>query len=217
MQAGAYRTTLPVIPHSSALGLVLNLAGIEMRDATPAVSTLIREDVPRMELAIGSLTDPTSPRVSSLFQQLHSYPVGSSGKELRAKAHGSKFWIAPARRELLVHFEAVIGVRAAPSDLCDRVKRGLRGDLDVPRYGLPFAGDNDFLFDRIELISDPPEAYWYKPLLNGQRAQPGICRLTIGIDRRDASRTTTDIFAPQLTPALPPDASWIWTPRSPTP
>ncbi len=213
MQAGAYRTTLPIIPHSSALGLVLNLAGIEMRDPTPATTTRIRADVPCLELAIGTLTDPRAPQISSLFQQLHSYPVGASGKELKERAYGSKYWIAPARRELLVDFDAVIGVRSGPADLHERVQRGLAGTLGEPRYGLPFAGDNDFLFDRIELVDSPPEAHWYTPLVDGQPAQHGICRLTIGIDRADASRTTTELFVPGRTRSGPPEAAFTWTPR----
>ncbi len=214
MQAGAYRTTLPTIPHSAALGLVLNLAGIEMRDSKPGATTAIRSDVPRMRIAVGALTDPEFPKVSSLYQQLHSYPVGASGKELKAKAHGNKFWIAPARRELLVDFDAVIGVRDAPPGLRERVAKGLRGELGEPRYGLPFAGDNDHLFDRLELLASPPEAHWYVPLQDGQPAQRGICRLTIGIDRRDASRTTTMLFVPMLEKESAPALCWIWTPRA---
>lgn len=213
MQAGVYRTTAPTIPHSAALGLVCNLAAIEMRDPSPDVTTQVRADVPRMRIAIGALSPGC---ISTLYQQLHSYPVGSSGKELKERAHGAKFWIAPVRRELLVGLDAVIGVEAADDGLRDRVRRGLAGELDVARYGLPFAGDNNLLFDRIDLLDAPPPTRWYTRILPDNPPRRGSCRLTVGIDRRDASRTTTVLCAPMDHPTTePPDIAWVWTPREP--
>jgi CRISPR-associated protein Cas5t len=211
MQAGVYRTTLPVIPHSAALGLVLNLAGIETRDPEPEVTTQVRADIPRLRIAIGALA---SPGVSTLYQQLHSYPVGASGKELKERSHGAKYWIAPVRRELLVGLDAIIGVEAPKGALRDRVRRGLDGQLAEERYGLPFAGDNNLLFDRLDLLDAPPPARWYTRILAGDPPRRGSCRLTVGIDRRDSSRTTTVLCAPmdQVT-SEPPEAAWVWTPR----
>ena len=88
-QAGVYRSTAPVIPPSAAFGLILNLAGIEMRDSTPGVTTLIRSDLPHLQLAIGiplkesqtgEFLPETKSEICTLYQQLHSYPVGASGK-----------------------------------------------------------------------------------------------------------------------------------------
>ncbi|MCC6557864.1 MAG: CRISPR-associated protein Cas5, partial [Polyangiaceae bacterium] len=119
MQAGVYRTTAPTIPYSAALGLVLNLAGIETRDSTPGATTLVRSDVPRLRIAIGERTAAT---VSTIYQQLHSYPVGNSGKEFQERTHGAKYWIAPVRREILVSLDVLIGVEA-DDDLTSRVRR----------------------------------------------------------------------------------------------
>lgn len=215
-QAGVYRATSPVMPHSAAFGLVLNLAGIEMREyATKSVTTLIRADVPRLQIAIGILT---SPETSSLYQQLHSYPVGNSGAEFQSRTHGAKYWIAPARRELLVDYDGVIGVDAPHEpELYERVRRGLNGELNEGRYGLPFAGDNNFLYDRINIIDQPPAAsLWYTPVKPEEEARKGSCRLTVGIDRADNSKTTIKLFAPVSQPSVePPDDAWTWTPRSP--
>ena len=213
MQAGVYRTTAPVIPHSAAHGLVLNLAGIETRDPAPDVTTQIRADVPRLRIAVGAVS-PAG--VSTLYQQLHSYPVGGSGKELKERSHGAKYWIAPVRRELLVGLDVVIGVEAPDGDLRDRVRRGLAGDLGEERYGLPFAGDNSLLFDQLDLLGVPPRVRWYARLDPDEPPRRGSCRLTVGIDRRDSSRTTTVLCAPvdQATEE-PPEKAWVWTPRRP--
>lgn len=214
MQAGVYRTTAPIIPPSAALGLILNLAGIEMRDPAPALTTLVRSDVPRLRIAIGQRAPATT--VSSLYQQLHSYPVGASGKELKARSYGAKFWISPVRRELLVGLDVIIGAETNDDALEGRVRRGLAGELDEPRYGLPFAGDNNFLFDRIDLLESPLPARWYTRVVQGDRPRRGSYRLTVGIDREDSSRTTSVLCAPTETNlAEPPEAAWIWTPRSP--
>lgn len=215
MQAGVYRTTAPVIPFSAAWGLVLNLAGIDTREDGSRVTTLVRKDVPCLRLAIGEMRRA---EVSTLYQQLHSYPVGTSGKELREKTRGAKYWIAPVRREVLVGLDVVIGVETGEERLLARVRRGLAGDWNSDRYGLPFAGDNNFLLDRVDVFDEPLEweVGWYVPLRPGDAPRRGSCRLTVGIDREDNSRTTSVLCAPLERPSRePPEEAWIWTPREP--
>jgi CRISPR-associated protein Cas5t len=209
MQAGVWRATSPVIPPSAAWGLVLNLAGIETRLAGDGPTTLVRPDAPAFEIAIASLAEPER---GSLYQQLHSYPVGNSSEQLADGTRGAKYHILPVRRELLIGFDVAIGVRSKDQALADRVRLGLRGELDERCYGLPFAGDNNLLFDRIELLDRAPEARWYAQTT---RALRGTCRLTIGIDRSDQSHTTTGIFAPleSRTRDVPQEA-WTWVPRT---
>lgn len=212
-QAGVYRATSPVMPPSTAFGLVLNLAGVEMRTITPGTTTMIRDDVPKLRIAIGVVSPAER---SSLYQQLHSYPVGNSGKELAARTHGAKYWILPVRRELLIGLDGIIGVESEENGLFDRVQRGLRGELGEPRYGLPFAGDNNFLFDRIDIIQEPPGAtHWYARVQPDDPPRRGSCRLTVGIDRADNSKTTSFLFAPvEQRSSAPPPLAWTWTPRS---
>lgn len=206
-QAGVYRGTSPVMPPSAAYGLVLNLAGIEMRGSPDGVTTSIRRDLPRLRLAVGVMNQPAR---ASLYQQLHSYPVGNSGKELAELTHGAKYWIVPVRREMLVDYNGVIGVQTSDEGLRELVGKGLRGELEKGRYGLPFAGDNNYLYDDIELVAEPPaDTTWYARFGSDESTRKGTCRLTIGIDRTDNSRTTTSVFAP--TPVLS-DSVWTWTP-----
>lgn len=207
MQAGVYRSTMPVIPPSAAFGLVLNLAGIEMRGEDVG-TTLISPDLPRLRLAVGTVHEAT---VSTLYQQLHSYPVGSSGKEFKARSHGTKNWIAPVRREILVGLDAVIAVESENADLLNRVKRG--GSPTEPRYGLPFAGDNNFLFDRIDFIDSPPPVRWYCGLSEAN-TRTGSVRLTVSIDRADQSRTQTVLVAPCDPCITPPENAWHQVPAA---
>lgn len=213
-QAGVYRNTAPVMPPSAAYGLVLNLAGIEMRDYGNPKTTEIRTDLPCLQLAIGVIRQPDK---SSMYQQLHSYPVGNSGKELAALTKGAKFWITPVRREMLVDYIGIIGVQTDNETLQTRVGKGLRGELEESRYGLPFAGDNNFLFDKIEILEAPPEKVtWYVQHQNDDKQVKGSCRLYIGINRTDNSKTTSSIFVPKENLSLPlPDNAWTWTPNKP--
>jgi CRISPR-associated protein Cas5t len=211
-QAGVYRSTSPVMPPSVAYGLVLNLAGIEMRAAIDGATTLIRPDAPRLRLAIGLVK---APEKNSVYQQLHGYRVGTDAKTkaMAALTKGAKYQIVPVRREVLVNYEGVIGVQTSDEELQDQVARGLRGDLGEQRYGLPFAGDNSYLFDIIELVDEPPaQIVWYARFQPDETPRNGTCRLTIGIDRADNSNTTSSIYAPvsELT-----DSVWTWTPSSP--
>ncbi|MBM3223469.1 MAG: type I-MYXAN CRISPR-associated protein Cas5/Cmx5/DevS [Candidatus Tectomicrobia bacterium] len=216
-QAGVYRATTPVMPPSAAYGLLLNLAAIEMRDHTAgdATTTLIRPDLPVLRLALGVIT-PAERGV--LYQQLHTYPVGDSGAEFKPRTHGAKYWITPAKREILIDLDCVIGAQAEDSSLFDRVRQGLRGNLDTLRYGLPFAGDNNFLIDRIDELSIPPDtSMWYARMQPDDPPRKGSCRLTVGIDRADNSKTTSLLYAPtDTTSSEPPVLAWTWTPREPT-
>jgi CRISPR-associated protein Cas5t len=223
-QAGVYRSTSPIIPPSAAYGLVLNLAGIEMRDSTPGVTTLIRKDLPSLKLAIGiparllesgETIPDTDSEVCTLYQQLHSYPVGASGKELKALAHGAKFWITPVRREVLVGLDIVLGMQS-DSNIVEWVKLGLKGQLDQPRYGLPFAGDNSFLFDQIDVLKAPPPTCWYVQMQPDDSPMRDSYRLTVGIDRADNSKTSSFLYAPVKEPTIePPTLAWTWTPKEP--
>lgn len=213
LQAGVHRATSPVIPPSAAWGLVLNLAAIETRDSMAEVNiTPVRPDAPPLELCIGEVGRSTK---SSLLQQLHTYPVGTSGKEFKERTFGGKYWIAPVRREFLVDFHCVVGVRG-PRSILSRVGEGLAGGHNAERYGLPFAGDNQLLFDRIDLRRDPSPARWYTPASPDDPPRSGSCRLTVLIDRGDSSRTSTVLFAPISEPTADvPKASWVWVPREP--
>ena len=74
LQAGVYRGTSPVIPPSAAWGLALNLAAIETRGGLDEPVTPIRPDAPHLDIAVGIVR---SGQRSTLYQQLHSYPVGA--------------------------------------------------------------------------------------------------------------------------------------------
>jgi CRISPR-associated protein Cas5t len=210
-QSGSYRSTTPVPSPSVLYGLLLNLAAIEQRDRLEAPVTKIRTDLPQICLAIGLLNTPSSMELALLSQQLHGYPVGSSGKELATKTYGSKFWIAPVTREVLVDLNIVVGVQTE-SWLEQRILDGLAGNLDEERYGLPFAGDNNFLFDVIESIAPPSLARWYEPLGQSSTPKREVCRLTTWIDRADNSKTQIEVFAPGDFVREPSQHAWLTLP-----
>jgi CRISPR-associated protein Cas5t len=209
LQAGVYRASSPTMPPSAAWGLVLNLAGIETRSEVPAPVTLRRSDAPRCDIAVG---ERRTPELASIYQQLHGYPVGESGKARAAQAHGSKYWIAPARREVLVEVDLIIGIRNESVPLASRIRAGLRGEL--PRYGLPFLGDNNFLVDRVEVLESPSEAFWYcRVPEQASETMRETCRLTVDIDREDGSRTVSGLYrrSSKLRDS-PPEEAWTRVP-----
>jgi CRISPR-associated protein Cas5t len=186
-----------------------------MRQDVGGVITLIRNDAPSLRIAIGVVTPAER---CSLYQQLHTYPVGNSGAEFKPRTHGAKYWIAPVRREVLVGLDCILGVQSTNVDLFERLRKGLKGDLETTRYGLPFAGDNNFLIDRIHEVPTPPEATaWYARMQPEDPPRKGSCRLTVAIDREDNSKTTSFLFAPvEFSSSEPPDLAWTWTPRKPS-
>jgi CRISPR-associated protein Cas5t len=219
--AGWYRPTATFLTPSAAYGLVLNLAGVESRlregepghdGRTPA--SLTRPDLPFVRLALGVPADeqgrPCQPQVQTVYQQLHNYPVGASGQQRAESARGSKYNITPVRREFLSGLRVVVCLDGN-ADLESRVRRGLRGELNEGRYGLPFLGDNQFLPDRLQEVAGPRPAYWYERVTEreAEGPRPAATRLTIAIDRADLSRTTSVLFAPSAEATTEvPAAAW---------
>ena len=211
-QSGSFRSTTPIPSPSAVYGLLLNIAGIEQRTAIDETITKIKpaKELPKMEIAIASVK-PSETAI--LSQQLHSYRVGSDAKtkELAAKTYGAKYWIAPVRRQVLIDLELIIGIKSE-NGFCDRISQGLNGELTETRYGLPFAGDNNFLFDDIQVLVSPPMARWYSPIKDDSPPSLGKCRLTTWIDRANNTQTKTEIFAPTDFVLEPPESAWISLP-----
>jgi CRISPR-associated protein Cas5t len=205
--AGSYRPTAEFVTYSAAYGLLLNIAGIEMRVKDGKFPmTLIKKDLPKFKMAIGALDFPLQ---HTIFQQLHNYPVGPAAKEHAPACMGNKYNIQPIRRSFLSDIKAYICVKDNDA-LEQQIKSGLTGETDR-QYGLPFLGDNNFLPDRLELVDDPENAHWFEPVETNsdEGIKEHTCRLTINIDRADMSKTGSKLFAPcKPTRDIPNDA-WI--------
>lgn len=227
---GSFRPTAPFITPSAAYGLLLNLAGIEMRedDGESAMTLIKRDGLPGMDIALGAPADGKPwkwgqsseigeasifPCMHEIYQQLHNYPVGKQGREHAPYTMGNKYNITPVRRAFLSGLRAVVCFRNCrnPDDIGDRVCTGLRGK-SRREYGLPFLGDSNFLPDRIKVLESPPLCRWFVPIAAGEGEQPppSVGRLTVTIDRADSSRTRSELFGPtsEGTDTIPQNA-WV--------
>ena len=205
--AGSFRPTAEFITPSAAYGLLLNVAGIEMRrDDGKSPMTLIAHGLPAVRIALGAIEFPFQ---HSLYQQLHNYPVGSTGKERAPSTKGNKYNIVPVRRAVLSDIRAYVCVDGDDA-LETSIRRGLAGK--TPRkYGLPFLGDNNFMLDRFEPIERMKPAYWFRRVgTDDDGLRDHVTRLTVTIDRQDMARTVSFLFAPgpDATAEVPADA-WI--------
>lgn len=208
--SGSFRPTAGFITPSAAYGLLMNLAGLDMRrDDGASVMTLTRKDPPAVRIAVGALAPP---RRHCIMQQLHNYPIGNAGKEHAKATRGAKYNIIPVKRELLSNIRAYI--RTAENDSLDaQIIEGLNGNR--PRaYGLPFLGDNNYLIDRFEPVRQPESAWWFEAVAeNDDGIREGATRLTTHIDRADLSKTRSILFAPTEPPQPdPPERAWVSMP-----
>ncbi|MGH2588111.1 MAG: CRISPR-associated protein, partial [Dehalococcoidia bacterium] len=153
--------------------------------------------------------------VQTLYQQLHNYPVGATGKERAEETKGNKYNIQPIRRELLAGIDAYVCL-AGNDWLEGRVREGLRGGAQfapdgMRRYGTPFLGDNNFLISHLAEEREPKPAYWFRRL---RREEAGgaanVSRLTVWIDRREMAKTEAGLYRRDEEPSasIPNDA---WT------
>ena len=222
--AGWYRPTAPFLTPSAAYGLLLNLAGIETRrDDGLSPMTVTRFGLPSACIALGAVPGPRGafPGVQTVFQQLHNYPVGASGKERKEDARGNKYNITPVRRELLTDLRACVCLDGN-SELEDQVRDGLVGrpPRSGTRYGLPFLGDNAFIPDKIEPLDSPLNAHWYRRLGESEADADSTrsARFTVWVDRQEMSRTVTGLYAPESEPSPEiPGAAWTTIEPPPEP
>jgi len=222
MAAGWYRPTATIITPSAAYGLLLNIAAFEMRlregeegHSGRIPASLTRLDLPAMRLAIGVPAGSPLPRVQTVFQQLHNYPVGKDAGVPVEWTKGAKNNITPVRREFLSDVHLVVCVEA-DAEFEKRVLLGLEGKLNADRYGLPFVGDNAFLIDYLRLLGDTPPCRWYQQVRKetGQDRLQLTTRLTAWVDREDMTKTRSYLFAPKEE-ALSEPPEDAWTPIPP--
>jgi CRISPR-associated protein Cas5t len=219
--AGWYRPTAAFLTPSAAYGLALNLAGIETRrDDGLSAMTVTQFGLPQARIALGADPAWPLPTVQSLFQQLHNYPVGASGKDRKDDAKGNKYNITPVRREFLSGLRAVVALEFPDHpEIEDQIRSHLTAGIPQagPRYGLPFLGDNAFLIDKIVVHDAPIPALWFCRIDKDAEGGtlPNSTRLTSWIDRQDMSRTRSDLYAPTdvATEEIPESA---WTPIDPS-
>jgi CRISPR-associated protein Cas5t len=208
MTTGSFRPTAEFITPSAAYGLLLNIAGIEMRSEESTLPmTLIKSGLPKIRVALAALEFPC---LHSVYQQLHNYPVGSTGKEDADRTKGCKYNIAPVRRSFLSDIHAYICMDG-DQEVESMVEQGMTGKSSRS-YGLPFLGDNSFSIDKLSLVKDIKDAYWYTQITSDDDCglKEHVTRLTIAIDREDMSKTRSGLFAPQdqASSSIPKDA-WV--------
>lgn len=208
---GGLQTTLPVPPPTAIAATVYNIAGIDIRgDSLPYFD--VRADVTPLCVTVGEVTPAGRGEV---FQHMHVYHVKEPTPEERAKSYGRKVKVEPARRQILTGLDIVVGIASVDQALLERIVAGVKGTLDVPTYGLIFAGSSDFFFDRIDILDRPPSLRWYARL-DPHQPRPGSHRFPTRIDRKGAASTAC-ILAPLGHPTdTPPESAWIWTPKEPS-
>ncbi len=208
--SGSFRPTAGFITPSAAYGLLLNIAGIDMRhDDGQSVMTLIWTNLPAFKIALGT---GTMPGRHVLMQQLHNYPIGNTGQEHAIHTKGNKYNVIPVKREILSGINAYVVINGNP-EVEKKVMDGLTGKTQRS-YGLPFLGDNNYLLDRFEPILKMEPVWWFEKIDNETDGiREFTTRLTTSIDRADLSRTRSFLFAPSVEKHdQPPDSAWISMP-----
>ena len=206
--AGSFRPTAGFITHSAAYGLLLNVAGIEMREEDAASPmTTIKTGLDKFTMAIGAKRFSST---HNILQQLHNYPVGNTGKERAYLTKGTKYNIQPVTRTFLSDISAYLCIKG--NEIFEnQVLSGLKGNTKRI-YGLPFLGDNNFLISKLYQVESPESAYWFVKITSepDESLPKGTTRLTIKIDREDMSQTQSCLFAPLKNPSTTiPDDAWV--------
>lgn len=206
-----FKPTVGFLTPSAAYGLLLNLACLEMRDGSG-----IREDLPIVDLAIGAVRHPEH---HQLLQQIHYYTVGEDdGKEKKGllKTKGHKRAIGPARRSFLGSVEGCVCIQSNAA-LLEGIRKGLRGEKNDDRYGLPFLGNNNFMLERLEEVprGEGIAAHWYVPIEPPARDDVDLdlersTFMTDRVNRTDPSRAITRQYAPTRDKQeIPPAEAWM--------
>ncbi len=212
--AGSYRPTAPFPTFASVYGLLLNIAGIESRwDDGKSPMTRTAGGLPGCRLAIGLHLVPD---VQVLFQQLHNYPIGTTGKDHALETRGNKYNIQPISRELLAGMDFSAAVDGN-DDLEGRLEEGVRLGMGYRptsrrRYGIPFLGDNNLFLSHLDVLEVDEPAMWLRALADDEPAVDAT-RLYTQIDRADNTKTRSQLFCLESAESPVPWAlSWVTIP-----
>lgn len=230
--AGYFRSTFRFTSYSALYGLLLNIAGVEMRATLGQGPTLVKESLPSFEVASAVASRVSErhsfgfneeqsvlPTSGVLFQQLHSLPVGSTNKHRIPLTKGNKHHISPGRRQLLIGLRGICFVKAEP-EFEERLRVGLSGEpLEQERYGVPFLGDNSFMLEELEIIEpgqSGPVSWIVRDkeddfdFFGNTGAGPTPFRLTIWADREGMSQTRSEFFVTEDGELnSPPESAWV--------
>jgi CRISPR-associated protein Cas5t len=222
--AGAFQGTLPVMPPSTAYGLVMNMAGINIRgEPTPVrkadagyFSTLSidKAKCPKVSIAVGLFSVPER---GVILYHAHRYLSVLNKPDVerlgKYKPYGRKNAITPTKQQFLVNYDGAIGIRA-PENLIEKIMDTMLGRK--AHGGVLFAGSSDYLIESIQATDKP--AAWYSILtkselhkrLEKSEIPPGLIRLPVSIDRDNCTKTLSMMFAPVETYTNnPPESSWV--------
>lgn len=213
MVCNYYRPTAPFMTHSSAYGLVLNIAGIDYRGDVNELATPV--DLAKalsFKLAIGAKFP--LPQVQTNLQQSHYYAAATSSERQRRYKY-NKDSIRPVRWEFLSGLKAVVAIDGN-EEVETRVREGLEGKWE--RYGVPFAGDSNFTFNYLNEV-DSLAGHWYCKFDGTMKvtAKANYLCSTLWIDRANSENTVSEVFVLQESERVPDDAWVILPPKSSTP
>jgi CRISPR-associated protein Cas5t len=204
---GWSQSTSDLMPPSSAYGLLLNLAAIEMRqyNDNPIKPTTIQSGLPKMELAIGFLQLPIKQQMLQQLHKIDQQPSKTDPEKQEAikRTKGCKYSIAPITREFLSGFEAYVCVKTS---IEDKIVDGIEGKFS--RYGLPSLGDNNFFLNKIDVVNDLLPAFWVQRVGSNFDLER-IQKLTIQIDRMNSAKTVSDLFGIGEKQVAIPSEAWI--------
>lgn len=209
---GDYCYSLPVIPHSAAYGLVLNLAGIEIKGVNCE-----NINTPMLEIAVGLVSYDN---VSCLIHQYHKYTqsygnkyspyewvknddgtytlkeeIKKKGKQktslsdVKKQYHGRKWGIGIIKREYLIDYHGVIGVKG-DSEIINKIKEG----IDNCVGSIPYAGQSNLMFSHLNI--ENTEAYWLVTELldDDDNDEVKSVQLTTEVNRIKSNKTLRKTF-----------------------
>ena len=75
---------------------------------------------------------------------------------------------------------------------------------------MPFAGDNNYLFDRIDCLDEAIPSYWFVSVDSNLEQEAGAVSLTVEIDRHAPSKTKSMLFsATKDSLTSLPESDWL--------
>jgi CRISPR-associated protein Cas5t len=176
---GKYRQMHTVISPTAALNIIKNILGLEINDEFECTFCVGLEN--KLERSV-------------LLTHYHTYAQAYEIQSKKGITWPQKPNIQCVLREIGSNFKAYLGIKT-DNNLKNKLKSGLNGE--IKRHGIPFAGDNNMIFSKMEECKIPnKELYWLKQInMNGDwKEKRESFSMSTKINRKEFEKTKHSMF-----------------------
>lgn len=197
--------THKIIPYSTALGLILNVSGINNRRKNNSKEYFGKH----VEIAVANVSN----KINVSSKLCHDHVKETTGKDKIKENFCCKKTIKPRIREFILNPDHLISIRTEDEKFINDIKNGLKYGND--NGGILFLGTSDQIINSIKIINNNEvNAYWYIDYNNFDRDYNNIDiskieKLNYFVDQENDDNKSKIVYPLKNSSSNIPENAWV--------